>query len=73
MEIFKFKSEYEFRQKFPSGLYRCPSCNSIGNEPKHCKFCDWSADCLIKTMGKGIVVEIDGKQNEIFKPIEIKE
>lgn len=61
-----FEDLQEFRERFPSGKYRCPACGGISNSPYECdtgmkigsgqkaEVCDWKSYGLFRTLGKGM-------------------
>lgn len=83
-----FKSLDEFKSRFTSGKFRCPSCEQETTDPYECnsghvksddKACDWKAYGLFGTLGKGIEVIVledfmkTGAIHSIFSPIELEE
>ena len=69
-----FKSELEYKNKYPSGLYICSNCRTMTTSSTYCQNCNWSANGLFKTMNKGFVYSIgEGNSVEIFQPIEMFE
>lgn len=73
-----------FKKRYPSGKYRCPSCNGISTNPYECnsgatsgdKVCSWKSYGLFGTLGKGIYVVVRGdfmlrpRVDEIFRPLD---
>lgn len=74
----------EFKQRYPAGKYRCPSCAGISTNPYECnsgiatkgKVCDWKSYGLFGTLGKGVRVALRKDflkrpfVDEIFAPVE---
>lgn len=74
----------DFKKRYPTGKYRCPSCNGESTNPYECnsgikvgeKICDWKSYGLFGTLGKGLRVVLKNeflkhpKVEEIFEPIE---
>lgn len=73
METNVFKTEREFKKKFPSGLFVCSNCKKLVQDKKTCNWCGWRADGLFKTWGKGFKYAIEdiNQSDEIFAPVEI--
>jgi len=77
--VFVFQSVKDFRKRFPSGKYLCPSCEKESSDPYKCSQvnCDWKVYGLLRDLGKGINVVIKDdflkhpKPILIFKPIEL--
>lgn len=77
--VHMFDTLADFKAKFPSGKYVCPSCEKESTDPYKCTQpdCDWKAYGLFGTAGKGIKVVIKDMFLEhpvaqsIFKPIEL--
>ncbi|MDO8654217.1 MAG: hypothetical protein Q7R66_18760 [Undibacterium sp.] len=79
-----FESTEEVKGRYPSGKYRCPSCNGISTDPYVCnvapasgkKQCDWKSYGLFGTLGKGLRVVVRSTflehpvVHEIFMPLE---
>lgn len=73
----------DFKRRYPTGKYRCPSCNGESTNPYECnsgitkgnKVCDWKSYGLFGTLGKGLRVVLKKdflkhpKVEEIFEPI----
>ncbi len=78
--VLVFDSIKDFKKRFPSGVYTCPSCDKESKNPYECDQpkCDWKVYGLLGDLGKGIKVIIKDKFLEhpvpenIFKPIETK-
>lgn len=73
MQEEKFKSQREFNNRFPTGMYICSNCSELTTDRYTCTKCGWRADGLLKTWGKGFKYTIleTGITEEIFKPIEL--
>ena len=74
MQVETFETRREFKKRFPSKLYICSNCGGMTASPDECFNCNWSANCLLKTMEKGyryIIKEESENINEIFTPIEL--
>lgn len=81
-----FESLNDFKDKYPSGKYTCPSCDGSSTSAYECdagkdkngKPCNWKSYGLFGTMGKGLKVVIKDdflkspKVHEIFMPEEVK-
>lgn len=73
-----FNNFEEFKEKYPSKKYKCPSCSGISTNPYECSCegCDWKSYGSLKTMGKGLrfIIRDMFLENpvidEIFMPIE---
>lgn len=68
----------DFRRRFPSGQYRCPSCGGISTNAYACDsgqrvdgpkshVCNWKAYGLFGTMGKGLRVVL--KSHFLERPV----
>lgn len=79
-----FESSDEVLGKYPSGKYRCPSCNGVSTDPYVCNAlradgkgrCDWKSYGLFGTMGKGLRLVVRSTflehpvVHELFMPLE---
>lgn len=83
-EVEVFATLDDFKKKYPSGKYRCPSCDGISTHPYVCasgdlmsngKVCDWKAYGFLGTLGKGLrftfkeVFLENPVIDEIFQPV----
>ena len=72
MQTEEFKTELEFREKFPSGLYLCPNCGILTTNKFYCQNCGCQANGLFGTMNKGYKYKIgEESEQEIFMPVEL--
>ena len=72
MHELTFKTQREFNNEYPSGLFQCSNCTNLTTDRYFCISCGWRADGLLKTQGKGLKYTIADtkKTEEIFLPIE---
>ncbi len=74
MQKENFKTELEYKNKYPSGLYICSNCRAMTSSATYCQNCGWSVNGLFGTMNKGYIHSIaDGQPIETFQPIELFE
>lgn len=82
-DIMVFETTKDFKEKFPSGKYKCSACEGITTDAQECNsgveigkgknksVCNWKTYGLFRDMGKGIKVLIKEHIEEIPKPITI--
>lgn len=64
-----FKTNRDFKKKFPSGIYKCCQCNRITTNPYICIQCGKQANILFGDIYKFKIGE--NPPETIFKPIEL--
>ena len=81
--VLVFDTVEDFKKKFPSGNYVCPSCNSITTDYQTCnsgvvvgkgknkKVCDWKVYGLFGDLGKGIKVIVKDLIEDFPRPISM--
>lgn len=77
--VFVFDTIDDFKTKFPSGKYICPSCEGESTDFQTCNSglrntgqkCNWRSYGLFGTLGKGIKIYIKDMVTDFPKPIEI--
>ncbi|MGL6119194.1 MAG: hypothetical protein ACRC0V_01690 [Fusobacteriaceae bacterium] len=69
-----FEKNKDVVESFKDSGFICPSCEKISTHPAKCIHCEWRANGLFGTFGKGItiIVKEDLSINEIFFPVAYK-